>query len=88
MVIILLQLIFWLLRMAFVSIPSIIALSITVAVFMYVPFVRDAVELALDKGGSVFVLAVIVPSGILVVIVAGLSIKILWRISKITRIRK
>lgn len=69
-------------RVAFVAALPVFAIGITVAVFLFVPFVRDSVELALDEGGFVFVAAVIVPSGIFSLITTGLAIKILWRVSE------
>lgn len=69
-------------RVAFVVLPLAFAMGITVAVFLFVPPVRNSIELALEEGGVVFVAAVIVPSGIFSLITTGLAIRILWRISE------
>ena len=56
-----------------------LAAVLTAIVFLFIPAVNDAVKLALDEGGVIFVLAVIVPSGILAAITTAWGIVVLWR---------
>ncbi len=69
-------------RVAFVAVYLAFVMGTTVAVFLFVPLVRNSVELALAEGGAVFVWAVIVPSGIFSLVITVWAIRILWRISE------
>ena len=66
-------------RVTFVALSLLLASILTAIVFLFIPAVNDSVKLALDEGGVVFVLAVIVPSGILAAITTAWGIVVLWR---------
>ena len=72
---------FW--RVFFVVLSVAITSGITAAVFLLIPMINNAVKLALAEGGIIFVLVVIVPSGILSSITLGLGIRGVWKATEI-----
>jgi hypothetical protein len=57
-------------------------MGITVAVFLAVPAVNDALKLAIREGGAAFKLLVLLPASVMAIVTTVLATRILWNASE------
>ncbi len=70
------------LRVVATAIPICLAMGITVAVFLAVPAVNDALKLAIREGGAAFKLLVLLPASVMAIVTTVLATRILWNASE------
>ena len=70
------------LRVIATAIPICFAMGLTAAVFLAVPTVNDALNLAIGAGGAMFMLLVIAPAFAIAAVTTVLAIRILWNASE------